>query len=54
MSDACHNSTLAIDDWHHSSNIAFMTHVVEQGPHAGRGVDNLSVRNAGSVIFRVL
>jgi len=28
-----------IDAWQHASNIAFATHVVEQGPHAGRGVE---------------
>jgi len=50
MSDAGHSSTLAIDAWQHSSNIAFATHVVEQGPHAGRGVDDHSAGNVGSVV----
>jgi len=54
MSDAGHSSALAIDAWQHTSNIAFATHVVEQGPQAGRGVDDHSARNAGIVVFRAL
>jgi len=54
MSNAGHSSALAIDTWQHSSNIAFATHVVEQGPYAGKGVDHHSSRNAGSVVFRAL
>jgi len=54
MLDAGHSSALDIDAWQHSSSIAFVTHIVEQGPHASRGVDDHSARNAGSVVVRAL
>jgi len=54
MLDAGNSSTLAIGAWQHSSNIAFVTHVVEQGPHAGRGCDDHSAKKAGSEVFRAL
>jgi len=44
MLDTGHSSALAIDAWQHSSNISCTTHVVEQGPHTGRGVDDHSAK----------
>ena len=54
MLDAGHSSALDIDAWQHSSSITFTTHVVDQGPHAIRGVDDHSARNAGSVVSGAL
>jgi len=52
--DAVYSSALDIDAWQHSSSIVFATHVVEQGPHASRGVNDHWARNAGSVVLRAL